>query len=351
MKKRIRLIDIADKAGVSKMTVSLALRDDDSISRETKYTIHQIADELGYVPNRIAKGLVSGRTYTIAAIVGGDMHDDYHNQFLKGATNYAISKGYTLTIALTEGSKKLETEIIKKYLEMGIDGYMGFHCGSSDNFKYMKRHDIPFVLYTKYFHDLDCDYVVCDDVKGGQILTDYMIGQGHKRIAFVYDKSLKNSSEILNRQEGYRRSLENAGIEYDESLLLSYEYSLESKNFEEKNQELIRCLRSKNPPSAIFVCNDIVAAILLVDLKSIGYKIPEDLSIVGYEGVYLGAVLDPPLTTMSSPIKDMGKTACKLLIDKIENKALASQISRISMEPILTIRSSVKRREEKSRVR
>lgn len=346
MGNRVRLIDIANKAGVSKMTVSLALRNDPSISRETTNMIKEIADTLGYVPNRIAKGLVNGRTYTIAAIVGGDMHDDYHNQFLKGATDYAMGKGYTLTIALTEGDKKLETEIIRKYQEMGIDGYLVFHCGSSTNYKKMKEQGIPFVLYTKYFEDMDCDYVTCDDLKGGYDMTRYFLEQGHERIAYIYDKGLKNSSEVKNRCRGYQKAMEETSQGFEEIMVIPYDNSLDGRTVEEKNPELMELLHSDKVPTAFFICNDVVAAAFLADMKSLGCRIPEDFSIAGYEGVYLGAVLDPPLTTMSTPIRDMGKTACELLIKEIEGKIQKNQISRISMEPVLTIRKSVKRREE-----
>lgn len=348
MKQRIRLIDIAEKAGVSKMCVSLALRNDPSISQETRNVIHDIAQEMGYVPNRIAKGLSKGRTYTIAAIVGGELHDDYHNQFLKGATDYAISKGYTLTIALTEGDKKIEAELIKKYYEMSIEGYLIFHSGDSTNCEFMQAQDIPFVLYTKYFKNLNYSHVVCDDVLGGSMITNYLTGMGHRRVAYVYDHGLAGSSEVLNRLEGYKKALDEAGIPFDEKLVIPYDYSypLETEGITGENKVLMNCLHSDDRPTAIFVCNDVVASSVLAELKLWGYHVPEDISIAGYEGIYMGAVLDPPLTTVSSPIREMGKEACRILIKKIEGKIPGEEPVKISMEPKLTIRRSVARRRD-----
>lgn len=343
MKNRVRLVDIAEKAGVSKMCVSLALRDDPSISQETKKMIQNIADELGYIPNRIAKGLSSGRTYTIAAIVGGELHDDYHNQFLKGATDYAISRGYTLTIALTEGDSKIEKDILKKYDEMSIEGYLVFHSGSSQSCELMRKQEIPFVLYTKYFENMDYSHVVCDDVCGGELITNYFLEMGHKRIAYVYDEGLKDSSEVLNRKRGYEAALRKAGITPDEKLIISYQYtySIDEEKNEEENRRLLDCLQSEEPPTAIFVCNDVVASSVMAQLKRWGYLIPEDVSIGGYEGIYMGGLLDPPLTTVSSPIREMGENACRLLIDKIEGKIPEGEAVKISMKPRLTIRQSV----------
>lgn len=349
MKKRVRLIDIAEKAGVSKMCASLALRDDPSIGQDTKKKIQRIADEMGYVPNRIAKGLSNGRTYTIAAIVGGELHDDYHNQFLKGATDYAISKGYTLAIALTEGDRKIESDIVHKFYEMSIDGYLVFHSGNSINCKFFEKQEIPFVLYTKYFQGLEYSHVVCDDIYGGELMTNYLIQQGHHRIAYIYDKGQQKSTEILNRREGYRRALQQAGLSYEEELVIPYEYVYPFREdcSGTSNQELFSCLKSELPPTALFVCNDVVASSVLAQLKEWGYQIPKDISIAGYEGIYMGMVLDPPLTTVSSPIRDMGKMACQLLIQKIEGEIDKKEAVKISMKPELTIRKSVARKEGK----
>lgn len=344
MTKRVKLEDIAVKASVSKMSVSLALRNDPSIGEETRKRIQAIADELGYTPNKIARGLASGTTYTIAAMVGGALHDDYHNRFLKGATEYAIGRGYTLTIGLTEGDLELEKKTINSFQQMMVDGYLVFHSGDSGAYKELQRQGVPFVLYTKYFDDLDCDYVVCDDEQGGYLMTRHFLTCGHERIAFVYDKGIAASSEVRNRIAGYRRALGEAGIAFDEALLLPYEYSFDKDNFASDNPELYECLCAKDRPTAIFVCNDVVASAFYIAIKRMGYRIPEDFSIGGYEGVYLGAILDPPLTTVSSPIERMGREACKLLLDRIEKKLPQEGTIKTRLEPVLTIRNSTMRR-------
>ena len=347
MKNRIRLEDIAKKAGVSKMSVSLALRNDPSISKETIKSIKKIADSMGYVPNKIAQSLVSGKSNTLAAIVGGNLHDDYHNQFLRGAIDYAISRGYTLTVGLTENDKKLEADIIEKFRQMMIDGYLIFHSGDSSNYKQLVEEQIPFVMYTKYFESLDCDYVICDDVRGGYLMTKHFIELGHKNIAFVYDIELEKSSEVVNRKKGYLKALEEHGMEYINEMIIPYHYnhySFDNSNPEETNSELVECLKSGKAPTAIFVCNDVVTSAFYITMKSMGYKIPEDISIGGYEGIYLGTILDPPLTTISTPIREMGTRACERLIDKIEGKMQMNDISKVLLEPKLTIRNSTRRR-------
>ena len=338
--KRITLGDISARLGISKMAVSLALRDDPSIGEDTKKNVFSVARELEYVPNRIAKGLASGRTFTIAALVGGALHDDYHNQFLRSAVDYAMLRGYTLTIALTEGDAEIEYKTINKFREMVVDGFLAFHCGDIKSYCFLQKLGIPFVLYTKYFNDLNSDYVVCNDARGGYMLTNHLVGLGHKRISFVYDYWLRNSSEVLNRIQGYKEAVKENSIQFDPDLVVPYNVTFDEIVMNKNNEALIKLLQSDNPPSAIFVCNDVVAASLYRVLKSMGYKIPEDISVAGYEGVYLGRVVDPPLTTISSPIREMGRRSCELLIDKIEKRIPQEDYVRVSLDPVLTIRNS-----------
>jgi len=341
MKKRVTLNDIAKEAGVSKMAVSLALRDDPSIGKETVRTICRIAEEMGYAPNRIAKGLANGRTYTIAALVGGQFHDDYHNQVLSGAMEYAMSRGYTLATGFSNSDPKTEAQLVEKFDSMMVDGYLGFPCGSSDTYKKIYQSGTPLVMYTKYFSDLDCDYVVCDDIKGGRDMTRHLIRQGHERIAFVFDSALEFSSEVVNRIAGYREALEAHGIAFDSKLVIPYDYGFDPEKTIADNPGLVKLLRSDDAPTAAFVCNDIMASLFYIFLKHIGCRIPQDISVCGYEGVYLGKILDPPLTTVSTPIRRIGETACKLLMDKIEGVAEKEEVSQISLEPTLAIRGSV----------
>jgi len=336
--------DIAREAGVSKMSVSLALRNDPSISKETREKVQEISNRLGYIPNRVAKGLVRGKSYTLGALVGGSLHDGYINQVLKSAINYALQRNYTLTTALTDGDTKTESNAINKFYEMMVDGYLIFHCNDVENYRFFNEHKIPHVMFTKYFDELDCDYVVCDDEKGAAMMTNHMIEMGHKRIAFVYDY-LHNTSEVVNRMKGYKNALLDNGIAIDDSLIVPYyKNDLYDTNFLGDNTELVSCLQSDNPPTALFACNDTIASLLYVTLRQLGHNIPEDFSIGGYEGVYLGNLLNPPLTTVSTPVEEMGEIACKLLIDKIEGIVDFDTITKVKLTPKLTVRDSIMRR-------
>ncbi|MCM3089705.1 LacI family transcriptional regulator [Cytobacillus sp. AMY 15.2] len=326
------------------MTVSLALRGDKSISASTANKIKDIAAELGYIPNRMAQGLNSGRSHIIGLLIGGYLHDDYQNQFLKGAIPYAMERGYTISIGPAECDSKVEKSLIEKYRHMMVDGFLAFHCNEVETYKRLQKSNIPFVLYTKYFKELEADHVVCDDLAGGYKMTKHLIELGHKKIAFVFDKHLESSSEVVNRMQGYKNALKENGLPIEEHLFVPFNLAnynhTDSKTVMAENPQLLECLKQTNRPTALFVCNDITASFVYVIVKKLGLSIPHDISISGYEGVYLGSIIDPPLTTISTPIIEMGRKACEILIDKIEGKVPLSERKKIQLEPSLLVRES-----------
>lgn len=342
--KRVKLEDIAKVAGVSKMTVSLALRDDPSISTSTSKKVKEIASELGYIPNRMAQGLNTGRSHMIGLLIGGLLHDDYQNQFIKGAIPYAMERGYTVSIAPAECDSNLEKSLIDKYKNMMVDGFLAFHCNEIETYKQLQKTNIPFVFYTKYFEDLDADHVVCDDFLGGYSMTKHLIDLGHRKIAFVYDDYLESSSEVVNRKRGYLQALQDHGLPVDEKLFVPFHLAIHTdpESICDENTELMDCLNQANRPTALFVCNDITASFVYIIVKRLNLSIPDDISIGGYEGVYLGSIIDPPLTTIATPIVEMGRKACEILIDKIEGRAPLSEKVKMELEPKLVIRGSTK---------
>jgi DNA-binding LacI/PurR family transcriptional regulator len=345
--KRVKLEDIANIAGVSKMTVSLALRGDPSISNNRIRDIKEIAEKLGYIPNRMAQGLTSGKSYTIGLIVGGYLHDDYQNLFIKGAIPYAMERGYSISIGPAECDPLVEKTLITKYNNMMVDGFLAFHCNDSETYRELQKRQIPFVLYTKYFQDLDSDYVVCNDFNGGYEMTKYLIKLGHQKISFVYDTHLAQSSEVLERKRGYERAMKESGLEVNGKLYIPFNLS----NYHQtnhvtlirENHEIIDSLQQADRPTALFVANDITASFVYILVKKLKLRIPDDISIGGYEGVYLGSIIDPPLTTVITPIEEMGRRACQILIDKIEGKIPLSERVKVGLEPKLLIKESTRR--------
>src|SRR5690606_5080507 len=347
MRKRVKLEDIAKVVGISKMAVSLALRDHPSISEKTTKKVKKVAEELGYVPNRLAQSLVKGKSNTLAMMRSGPLQDEYQNQILRGAIPYAMSRGYTIFVG-PMAQPQLESMYIEKYKNMMVDGFLGFHSITdnrinSENYQQLKDEGIPFVLYTKYFPDMETDYVVCNDFLGGYMMTKHLIELGHKEIGFVYGDLLFHSSEVQERIRGFQYAMEEHGIPYNSDSYIPFHLHFHTKTTEDiltVNETFTKQLTSEKRPTALFVCNDIAASSVYIALKKLGLSIPEDISIGGYEGVYLGSIIDPPLTTIATPIEEIGEQACKILIDKLEGIIPSSTFVKVKLDPKLQVRNS-----------
>lgn len=340
MKKRVNLSDIAKVIGISKMAVSLALREDRSISRETIDKVKEVAKQLGYTPNRLAQGLSSGRSSSIAVIVGGSFYDSYHEQFIRGALPHAIERGYTLSVGITDKDKLNESELIEKFRHMMVDGFLVFHSLDDAPYRKLTKQGVPYVLYTKYFEQLSCDYVVGDDFSGGYAMTEHLLGLGHRRVAYLYDEGLAESSEIINRKKGYQQAMSDAGLSSDHQTCIPFATDFDPASLSSRNTLFTRLFQSEDRPTALFVCNDLTASCVYLLLKRLGLRIPEDVSVGGYEGVFIGQIMDPPLTTVETPIREMGRRACQILIDKIEGTASSAEVINIKLKPELKVRAS-----------
>ncbi|HZG78140.1 MAG TPA: substrate-binding domain-containing protein, partial [Paenibacillus sp.] len=236
----------------------------------------------------------------------------------------------------------LEASYIAKYQNLMVDGFLAFHCRVAEPYKQLKKNGVPFVLYTKYFEELECDYVVCNDYVGGYEMTRALLELGHRNVAFVYDEYLKRSTEVLNRRRGYAAALEERGLP---ASAISFEFDFKSNQTDPAhllaiNRAFRELMQRTDRPTALFVCNDVLASSVYIVLKRLGLVIPDDVSVAGYEGVYLGQILDPPLTTVRTPIQDIGRKACQILIDKIEGHAPMTETIQVKLEPKLEIRGS-----------
>jgi LacI family transcriptional regulator len=340
MKKRVNLSDIAKELGVSKMAVSLALREDKSISKETIEKVKEVAKRLGYTPNRLAQGLAKGRSSNIAVIVGGSFYDNYHEEFIRGALPYAIDRGYTLSIGITEREKMSESRLIEKYRHMMIDGFLVFHSLDDKPYRQLTKMGVPYVLYTKYFEQWSCDYVVGDDFRGGYEMTSHLLGLGHRKVAYLFDEGLERSSEIANRRKGYHQAMADAGLSPEEHRIIPFATDFDPSGLSARNGRFLELFRHSDRPTALFVCNDLTAACVYLLLRQLGLQIPRDVSVGGYEGVFIGQVLDPQLTTVQTPIREMGRRACQILIDKIEGAALPTEVTNVKLMPELQVRGS-----------
>jgi len=317
--KKITMMDIAKRAGVSKTTVSMVLnKRDESISEETKNKILKLAEELNYIPNSLARGLTINKTSTIGIILP-DITNPFFSYIARAIEDAASSFGYNVIFCNTDNKVEKELDYIKLLISKLVDGVIFISGGESrSSIKLLKDNDIPFVLVDRYIENFRDEYGVYSLNKEGVIEgIEYLYNKGNRKIVFV--KGHENLQISNERLEGYKYAMKKHGI-FDENLIFKGNFTIEGGI---KATEQI--LQKVDKIDAIFYSNDIMALGGMKVLLRNNFKIPEDIRIMGFDNIVISEIFEPELTTVSQPIYDMGKKACELLINIINNIEIPSK--------------------------
>lgn len=330
----VTIKDIASLAGVSKTTVSKVINNkDDSISAATKDKILQIMKEQNYVPNKLAQGLVTKRTKTIGLLIP-DIRNPFFTDISRGAEDYARKEGYNIIFSNTDEDYEKEVQCVSMLCEKMVDGII--FAPSSNTSEEENRYSdlkIPIVLVDKHIDIQNAKGVVKVDNKNGTYeATKYLIKQGYKEILYL-SGPLKNdiAKERLN---GYIRALEKNGGVFKKENVIEGQYKYEW------SYEYIKSLDKINF-SAICCANDLIAIGAIQALRERNLKIPQDISIVGFDDIQTAKLIDPSLTTIRQPAYEMGQKASEILINSLNNKNTDST-GVITFKPTLIVRNSTK---------
>lgn len=330
----VTIKDISKAANVSIATVSKVLNGDYSrVSEATKERVLKIAREMNYVPNRLARGLVSNHTHILGLIVS-DITNPFFAEMAKGVENKAAKLGYNVILCNTDEDMAREAAYIDVLLQYNVDGVIITSSAISENEHILKLRDnaTPFVSIDRYIDD-ETYSVFLDNFKGSYVATEYVIKNGHRRIAYIGgDIMLKIPNQRL---EGYYKALDDYGIERDESLVRLGTYHLESGY-----DAACNLLDSGCKFTAIVCGNDLIALGAVRAIKERYLRIPDDISIIGYDNIYLATLMEPPLTTIKQPIYDMGDYAVDIMIKLINQEQVDPKI--YYFVPELVERQSVK---------
>ncbi len=332
MMKKVTMQDIANRLGVSKVTVSKALNDKPGVSNDLKQKIIDLAIKMDYKFNSIAKALKTHRTGNIGVIVSETF-------FTKNEFFYTRIFGYierkaseekinTILTILTVDEEK-ENKIPLMCQEQKIEGLLILGQISYKYLMYLKALNLPIVLVDFYYRNIKLDHVVTDNFYAGYNIASYLIENGHKEIGFYGNNNLYSS--IQDRYLGYQKALLEYGFSFSEKYLL-----MDRDN----DGNYITPELSENIPTA-YVCNCDKAAYLLgLWLNSLGYKIPEDISLVSFDDVEYSTMFKPTITTVRVKRKEMAEKAVKQLLWRIENDENVGQ--RIIIDTDIVYRDSVK---------
>jgi len=324
--------DVAREANVSTATVSLVIHDHRRISEKTRKKVLKAVKNLDYRPSKIARGLVLRQTHNIGFLLTNDhflrTEPFYTHIFLGTEFEARDHKYYVLlnTIPTEFDNENCQPRFVK---EKNVDGIIIAGKVPDELIACLKPYNIPLV-YVDYYPVVGKHYaVMIDNIEGGKKATEYLASLGHQKIAFL-GGDLEHPS-IRERFNGYRLALENLKIPFDERSIFTSESITSREGGAHATGEL---LKQNDSITAIFACNDAMGLGAMQHLKSIGLKVPGDISIIGFDDVEAGITSNPPLTTMRVPKIELGSQAMKMMVDVLENRTPKPHKILISVELI-----------------
>ncbi len=304
--------DVARDAGVSAMTVSRVINDRRRVSDETRRRVQTSIERLGYVPNRLARGLIQRRTNAFGVIVP-DVANPFFTLIVRGVEQVAWRAGYHVILCDTQGDLERERGYVEDMVAFQVEGVLIAPCGdrSRPHLRLLTRNRIPFVLIDRSIAGFEADLVRGDSIAGGRTLVEHLIGLGHRRIGMVTETP--EVSTARDRLQGYRDALEGAGIKYDPELVA------ESSAIEPDiaRDATFRLLDLDDPPTAIFAVNNIAVVGVAEAARERELDIPHDLALVCFDDIEHVSRLYPFLTVMAQPAETYGTIATQLLLDRL----------------------------------
>lgn len=313
------LKDVAKKAGVAPSTVSRVINDSSRISEETKFKVRKIMDEMGYHPNITARNLVKQRSHNLGLVIPYSTEeafaDPFYSEILRGIGVLAHSKGFNLLLLTSNGEKEEKETVLKAVRGKQIDGVLLLRSKKEDKLiDELTKINFPFVIVGRPEKKDKYYWVNNDNVKASERMVDYLIEKGHRKIAMI----IGDDNYILNkdRLEGYHNSFKKHGLKVNNDLIV------QSKKIDYQSIYLLSQKMIKEHPeiTAFYGISDTMAYTIMQAMNDLNVKIPDDLSIVGFNNNPMSKIVSPPLTTVDINIYLLGNKATELLIGVINGK-------------------------------
>jgi len=309
---------------LSTSTISKALRDSYEISQETKSKVLAYAAEVGYHPNNIAKSLKEGRSRTIGVVICS-IDNNFVSQILNGIDRHCNSRGYNMIIMQSKESNDQEKKCVELLYARGIDGLLISPAIETDDVTHLiKLHQqgLPIVLFDRISDQLNVPKVTSDNEKGAFLATEHLLQNGYKKIAVLCSHSKLNIN--VERLAGYRQALKHHGIPFREELIKPCKLNCAALLRESLLQAMQELMSANEIPDAILATSDQISTQCLNIIHQLGYRIPQDIALIGFTNAELAEALNPSLSTINQPADEMGELAAQKLLDLIEQKDTAS---------------------------
>ena len=333
-KPRITLKDVAIKVGVHSSTVSRALNPATKgmVTKKIANRIISAATDMGYRPNTFAQSLKTNRSYTIGVLVP-DLTNPAFAPIINGIENMLETHGYSVMVASTYNLAKKQQSTLNKFRERQVDGLIIATAMRGDKLiEDCILEGTPFVEAVRASGNTDVCSVISDEITGGIMVISHLAQLGHKKIAYIAGPQFLSTG--FNRYQGFLQGMEENGLIVDQNLIIFCGAFSE----EEARNAASKLLTNKRKITAIYVGNDIMALGVYNELEAQAIKCGKDISVVGFDDMPFANKFNPPLTTIHTPMINVGTEAARILLDKINEINIPAQI--IKIKPELVIRSS-----------
>jgi LacI family transcriptional regulator len=306
------LKDVARYTGLSISTISRALSNKSYVKEHTREKVLEAVRLLNYSPNIMARSLKNGRSNTIALFIPSIQNLIYPD-LTRGVEDTARKNGYTVILCNTDESMEVEKSYINTLRPRLIDGFIiASMMPHSSHIAQLRKENFPLVLTLRAYDD-SIDAVVIDNGQAARNAVKYLIGQGHRKIAIALGNMELNV--YSERFKGYRIALEEEGIAFDEKFVIRERNTISSL------YHITRTMLKKGIiPDSVFATTDAQAITIMRAIYDSGYKIPADISVLGFDNVEIASLVEPPLTTVSQPLYEIGVMAAQKLIYQIQYK-------------------------------
>jgi DNA-binding LacI/PurR family transcriptional regulator len=337
MNKRYTIVDLARMLGMSKSTVSRALRDQYDVKPETRNKVLELARKLEFETNALAASL-RGNKSSILGVIIPSFDIPFYSIALGGIQQAASAAGYNVMVCQTNESYQNELEMINMLLKSRVDGILISLSKDTENVNHLlkiSQRGTPVVMFNRVHRNTELPYVIIDDYQSSLEACRYLVDHGCKSIAHISGPLSLSLSR--NRMKGYTDALQEANISVDEQMIFESDFTTQSgKAAAEKIFELPQL------PEAVFCVCDAVAIGVMAVIREKGLKIPEDISVMGFTDEPIASVMNPRLTTVSQPIQEIGKTAIELLMEHLRNPGSVHNRNHVVLPTLLIVRESTR---------
>ncbi len=323
----VTIFDVAKEAGVSKSTVSRVINRDPRVKKETREAVENAIRKLDYSPSYMAQAIRTRKTHTIALVVP-EYSNIFYTEMFRGVEDIALKYGYMVMVCNTERHAMSEIDYTNELLKRNIDGIIYNTYRTDDEMAdYLRQisEQLPIVYMNKISDEnANYSYVYTDGFKSSRKAVHYLYDKGKHKLGYVMNS--EDISIIEDRYEGFIQGLTDCGLEVNEKWVYRVQRENEPDYIKLGRDAAKYYASLSDRPDALLTATDMLAIGCVKGFNEGKIRIPEEISVIGFDNVFVSALIDPPLTTIAQPVRKMGQAAAEILISKLQGKEVQNKI-------------------------